>query len=127
MCSSDLGVLHVQLTISHLATDCFTADEDEIEQFFAFQCKTTRNIDTAWWDDWLHGGLQYQIEHHLFPQMPRHYLGQVKPMVMELCNKHGLPYRSTSFTGAVGECLSDFKRLSQFVGDLAHPHEIMPE
>ncbi len=50
------GILHVQLTISHLATDSFTAEEDEKEQFFAFQCKTTRNIDSTWWDDWFHGG-----------------------------------------------------------------------
>ena len=121
------GILHIQLTISHLATDSFTAEEDEKEQFFAFQCKTTRNIDTSWYDDWFHGGLQYQIEHHLFPQMPRHYLPKVKPLVEQLCKKHDVPYRSTSFTKAVGECLSDFRRLSRFMEDLVHPHEIMAE
>jgi cytochrome b involved in lipid metabolism len=121
------GILHVQLTISHLATDSFTAEEDEKEQFFAFQCKTTRNIDSTSWDDWFHGGLQYQIEHHLFPQMPRHYLAKVKPLVEEICQKHGVPYHSTSFFGAVSHCLSDFRRLSFFIGDLVHPHEIMPE
>jgi fatty acid desaturase/predicted heme/steroid binding protein len=119
------GILHIQLTISHLATDCFTAEEDEKEQFFAFQMKTTRNIDCMWWDDWLHGGLQYQIEHHLFPQMPRHCLAKVRPLVIELCNKHNLPYRSTGFFDAVGECLADFRRLSHFVGDLAYPDEIL--
>lgn len=121
------GILHVQLTISHLATDSFTAEEDEKEQFFAFQCKTTRNIDSTKWDDWFHGGLQFQIEHHLFPQMPRHNLAKVKPLVEELCSKHNVPYRSTGFFRAVGECLSDFRRLSHFLGDLVHPHEIMPE
>lgn len=115
------GVLHVQLTISHLATDAFTADEDERLQFFAHQCKTTRNIDSHWWDDWFHGGLQYQIEHHLFPQMPRHFLSKVKPLVEELCAKHGIPYRSTSFNGAVGECLTDFYRMRHFIDDLCHP------
>jgi fatty acid desaturase len=121
------GILHIQLTISHLATDSFTAEEDEVEQFFAFQCKTTRNIDCTWWNDWFHGGLQYQIEHHLFPQMPRHALVKVKPMVEELCKKYDIPYRSTGFFHAVGVCLSDFRRLSTFLGDLVHPHEIMPE
>lgn len=121
------GILHIQLTISHLATDSFTAEEDEKEQFFAFQCKTTRNIDSTWIDDWFHGGLQFQIEHHLFPQMPRHYLAKVKPLVEELCIKHNVPYRSTGFFNAVGECLSDFRRLSFFLGDLVHPHEIMTE
>ena len=121
------GILHVQLTISHLATESFTPEEDEKEQFFAFQCKTTRNIDSTKWEDWFHGGLQFQIEHHLFPQMPRHNLRKIKPYVMDLCEKHGVPYHTTGFCDAVGTCLKDFKRLSSFLGDLVHPHEIMPE
>ncbi|GFH49046.1 delta-8 fatty acid desaturase [Chaetoceros tenuissimus] len=121
------GILHIQLTISHLATNSFTAEEDEKEQFFAFQCKTTRNIDSTHWDDWFHGGLQFQIEHHLFPQLPRHNLIKVKPLVEKLCKKHGIEYRTTGFFNAVKECLSDFRRLSSFIGDLVHPHEIMPE
>mmetsp|Transcript_417 Transcript_417/g.501 ORF Transcript_417/g.501 Transcript_417/m.501 type:complete len:522 (-) Transcript_417:215-1780(-) len=115
------GVLHIQLTISHLATDAFTAEEDEHLQFFAHQCRTTRNIDSYWWDDWFHGGLQYQIEHHLFPQLPRHNLAKVQPMVKDLCAKHNIPYRSTSFTGAIGECLSDFHRMRNFIDDLYYP------
>lgn len=125
------GILHVQLTISHLATDSFTAEEDEQEQFFAFQCKTTRNISTSRkyynYEDWFHGGLQYQIEHHLFPQLPRHNLHKVQPLVKELCHRHNIPYRSKPFFGAIAECLSDMKRLSSFLGDLTHPHEIMAE
>ncbi len=115
------GVLHIQLTISHLATDAFTAEEDEHLQFFAHQCRTTRNIDSYWWDDWFHGGLQYQIEHHLFPQLPRHNLAKVQPMVKDLCAKHNIPYRSTCFTGAVRECLSDFHRMRNFIDDLYYP------
>ena len=44
-----------------------------------------------------HGGLQYQIEHHLFPRIPRHNLPAVRPMVEELCRKNGIEYRSASF------------------------------
>ena len=63
------GILHVQLTVSHLATDAFTEEEEEEEQWVVHQMKTTRNIDSDWWNDWLQGGLQFQIEHHLFPQV----------------------------------------------------------
>ena len=63
------GILHVQLTVSHLATNAFTEEEEEEEQWVAHQMKTTRNIDSDWWNDWLQGGLQFQIEHHLFPQV----------------------------------------------------------
>ena len=59
--------------------------------------------------------------------MPRHNLKKVRPLVMELCEKHGVPYHTTGFLDAVGVCLKDFKRLSSFLGDLVHPHEIMPE
>lgn len=58
------------------------------------------------------GGLQYQIEHHLFPQLPRHNLGKVKPMVEELCRRHGIRYESVGFFYAVWYCLADFKRLA---------------
>lgn len=48
------------------------------------------------------GGLNYQIEHHLFPTLPRHNLGKAKAAVMELCTKHGLVYESVGMgTGTV--------------------------
>ena len=118
------GALHVQLTVSHLATDAFTADEEEEQQFFCHQLKTTRNIDSSWWNDWLHGGLQYQIEHHLFPQMPRHNLAKIKPHVEKLCAKYNIPYQSAGFFEALRYCLADFERLSHFLGELVQPDEI---
>ena len=121
------GILHIQLSISHLATDAFTPEEDEKLQFFAFQCKTTRNIDSSWWNNWFHGGLQYQIEHHLFPQLPRHHLAKVKSLVQDICMNHDIPYRSKSLFGAVRECLTDLHRMRHFIDDLAYPHEIMAE
>lgn len=42
--------------------------------------------------DWLWGGLNYQIEHHLFPTMPRHNLAKVMPMVKNFCAENDLPY-----------------------------------
>ena len=47
-------------------------------------------------DHWLTGagGLNYQIEHHLFPTLPRHNLAKVRAAVMDLCRKHGLAYES---------------------------------
>jgi fatty acid desaturase len=44
-----------------------------------------------------HGGLQYQIEHHLFPRVPRHNLGKVAALVKPFCEKHNIPYISVSF------------------------------
>lgn len=38
-----------------------------------------------------------QVEHHLFPQMPRHRLNKIKPAVMALCHKFGLDYQEKTF------------------------------
>src|SRR5690606_40929332 len=42
--------------------------------FFSKQVRTSRNIRGGWWATWLMGGLNYQIEHHLFPSMSRLHL-----------------------------------------------------
>ena len=46
--------------------------------------------------DFLHGFLNYQIEHHLFPNMPSSYYQKMQPVVKEICKKHNLEYRQES-------------------------------
>jgi fatty acid desaturase len=45
--------------------------------------------------DWMMGGLNYQIEHHLFPSMPRANLRFAQPIVQSYCQRTGVPYLST--------------------------------
>jgi fatty acid desaturase len=42
--------------------------------------------------DFLHGWLNYQIEHHLFPDLPMRKYQQIQPKVKEICERYGLPY-----------------------------------
>lgn len=46
--------------------------------------------------DFLHGFLNYQIEHHLFPNMPSSYYQKMQPIVKDICKKHNLEYRQES-------------------------------
>ena len=46
--------------------------------------------------DYLHGFLNYQIEHHLFPNMPLSFYQDMQPIVKEICKKHNLEYRQES-------------------------------
>ncbi len=46
--------------------------------------------------DFAHGFLNYQIEHHLFPNMPHSYYQKMQPIVKEICKKHNLEYRQDS-------------------------------
>lgn len=61
-------------------------------RFYESQIRTTRNVSlTPFWT-WFTGGLNYQIEHHLFPRMPRHHFPAIADRVRALCAKHGLAY-----------------------------------
>ncbi len=52
----------------------------------------SRNIRGGVLVDFAMGGLNYQIEHHLFPSMPRPTLRRVQPIVREYCAMHGVDY-----------------------------------
>ncbi len=47
-------------------------------------------------NDFLYGWLNYQIEHHLWPDIPLSQYQYVQPKVVEVCKKHGIPYRQDS-------------------------------
>ena len=64
--------------------------------FFTKQVRTSRNVRGGWWATWLMGGLNYQIEHHLFPNMPRPFLARAREIVIEQCRTLGVPYTETS-------------------------------
>ncbi|MGI8393792.1 fatty acid desaturase family protein [Leucobacter sp. W1038] len=64
--------------------------------FFTKQVRTSRNISGGWWATWLMGGLNYQIEHHLFPNMPRPHLAKAREIVREYCETMNVPYTETT-------------------------------
>lgn len=64
--------------------------------FLRKQVLTSRNIRGGWWATWLFGGLNYQIEHHLFPSMPRPHLAETRRIVREYCATIGVPYTEAS-------------------------------
>jgi len=64
--------------------------------FLRRQVLTSRNIRGGRWVDVLMGGLNLQVEHHLFPSMPRPTLRRAQPMVRAYCAAHGIPYVQVS-------------------------------
>jgi fatty acid desaturase len=65
--------------------------------FIRQQVLTARSIKGSWFGlvEFYYGGLNYQIEHHLFPTMSRNKLKKVRPIVMEFCAAHAIPYHET--------------------------------
>lgn len=68
--------------------------------FLDKQVLTSRNVAGGWWMTVLMGGLNYQIEHHLFPNMPRPHLARARQLVREHCRVHGVRYTETSLREA---------------------------
>jgi fatty acid desaturase len=68
--------------------------------FLRRQVLTSRNVRGGWFTDFLLGGLNYQIEHHLFPSMPRPNLRHSQQMIREFLDQHGLPYAQSSLIGS---------------------------
>ncbi|MEW5317874.1 MAG: hypothetical protein WDW38_009138 [Sanguina aurantia] len=82
----------------------------DAKDFASAQLVSTRNIDPSPLVDWWCGGLNYQIEHHLFPMMPRHSFKAVRSKIMRLCKDHSLPYETIPLresTAKVYNCLAE--------------------
>jgi fatty acid desaturase len=70
--------------------------EDAKMDFLSKQVLTSRNIRGGWVMSILMGGLNFQIEHHLFPNMARPHLIRTREIVREECAHLELPYTETS-------------------------------
>ena len=64
--------------------------------FFSKQVRTSRNVSGGWMATWFMGGLNYQVEHHLFPSMARPHLHKARELVRDECAKLGVPYTETT-------------------------------
>ncbi|MEU3339772.1 acyl-CoA desaturase [Streptomyces sp. NPDC002144] len=69
------------------------------------QVLTSRNVRGGPLTDWFLGGLNYQIEHHLFPSMPRPHLRLARPLVRARCRELGIPYAETGLVDSYRQAL----------------------
>jgi fatty acid desaturase len=78
-----------------------TGDED----YLCKQVVTSRNVTGGWLTDVALGGLNYQIEHHLFPAMPTPNLPKAQPIVRAYCEQIGIAYEQTSLIDSYRQAL----------------------
>ena len=79
--------------------------------FLRRQVLTSRNVRGGWFTDLLLGGLNYQIEHHLFPNMPRANLRAAQRIVQHYCIRNKIAYAQTSLLGSYGIVLRHLHHL----------------
>ena len=87
--------LQVQISLSHWGTS--TSDLGPVEVFAQRQLRTTMDVACPEWLDFIHGGLQFQAVHHLFPRVPRHNLRKLSALVKEFCAETEIPYQILGF------------------------------
>lgn len=78
---------------------CEIIEDDEADKGIAWldlQTRTSRNVIGGFIIHFIYGGLNTQIEHHLFPKAPRFYLLEVAKITKEFCNKNHITYYETS-------------------------------
>jgi len=78
---------------SHYACELYDPNDRCQLNFVDLQLYTTRNIQPGFFMDWFAGGLNYQIEHHLFPQMPRNKLNAASKIIRQWCAENNVPYQ----------------------------------
>src|SRR6185437_14683769 len=79
-------------------------EQDQLD-FLRRQVLTSRNVTGGWPVETLLGGLNYQIEHHLFPSMPRPSLRHCRLLVRTYCAQRGLPYTEAGLATSYAEVL----------------------
>ncbi|KAI9272560.1 delta-6-fatty acid desaturase [Sporodiniella umbellata] len=89
--------LALVFALNHNGMPVITEEKAESMEFFEIQVITGRDVTLSPLGDWFMGGLNYQIEHHVFPNMPRHNLPRVKPMVKSLSKKYNIHYHDVGF------------------------------
>ncbi|CAN4128400.1 unnamed protein product [Withania somnifera] len=114
------GIQHVQFCLNHFSSEIYVAPPKG-NDWFEKQTNGSLDISCPSWMDWFHGGLQFQIEHHLFPRLPRCQLRKVSPFVKDLCKKHGLPYNCASFLKANALTISTLRAAALQARDLTKP------
>lgn len=83
-------ILFAVTSLGHNGLPVYEADERP--DYWKLQVTTTRNITGNAFVHWLCGGLEYQVDHHLFPMMPRHSLPQAHELIVAFCKEHDVKY-----------------------------------
>jgi len=78
---------------------------DEVMDFLRLQVLTARNVRAHPITDFWYGGLNYQVEHHLFPSMARNQLREAQVIIRKFCEEQQISYYETGMVNSYVEIL----------------------
>jgi fatty acid desaturase len=101
----------------HFPDQTYTFTEEEAKDesrgaWYIRQLTGAANIDGGPMFHVISGNLGYQVEHHLYPDMPSTRYGEIAPKVREICVRYGLPYNSGPFSKQLGMVQRTILRLA---------------
>jgi NADPH-dependent stearoyl-CoA 9-desaturase len=109
----------------HFPDQTYTFSQQEVEDesrggWYVRQLTGSANIDGSPLFHVASGNLSYQVEHHLFPDMPSTRYAEIAPQVKDVCERYGLPYNSGPFLQQLGMVQRTILRLA-FPGGKPRP------
>lgn len=109
----------------HFPDQTYTFSQEEVEDesrggWYVRQLVGAANIDGGPLFHIASGNLSYQVEHHLFPDMPSTRYAEIAPQVKEICERYGLPYNTGPFSQQLGMVQRTILRLA-FPGGKPRP------
>jgi linoleoyl-CoA desaturase len=116
---------HSIIFCGHFPDQTYTFSEDEVVEetrggWYVRQLLGAANIDGGPMFHLLAGNLSFQIEHHLFPDMPSSRYSEIAPRVRDICRRYGLPYNTGPLHRQLGTVHRTILRLA-FPGGTPRP------
>ena len=99
--------------VNHVGTRVI--EPAESISYFRQELAVTRNLGASRLDDFVFGGVNNHIEHHLFPAMPTARLRVARAITREFCRRHGIAYREMPWFEAAREVTRHLKAMSGYV------------
>jgi NADPH-dependent stearoyl-CoA 9-desaturase len=94
---------HAIIFCGHFPDQTYTFSEDEVKdetraEWYLRQLVGAANIDGSPLFHVISGNLGYQVEHHLYPDMPASRYSEIAPKIKDICERYALPYNSGRFS-----------------------------
>lgn len=102
------------VTVTHQSEEIFLGDTLRKYDFVEAQFRSTRDAKcNNWFSDVLWGGMQWQLEHHLFPTMPRYRYPALSKVLAQFASENDLTYRVTGEFKIIGDNVALLKKIGQ--------------
>ncbi|MDT5165736.1 MAG: NADPH-dependent stearoyl-CoA 9-desaturase [Mycobacterium sp.] len=94
---------HAIIFCGHFPDQTYTFSQEEVEdetraEWYLRQLVGAANIDGSPLFHVISGNLGYQVEHHLFPDMPASRYSEIAPKIKDICERYELPYNTGRFS-----------------------------